>query len=248
MMHHIQPFWQAGAHLLWPGKCLICKECIHPADEGLCPSCWQDLAQAVGADYCRRCGRDVSPYGIINGRCGHCQELNLAYDGIIRVGSYESALRSMILSLKFRERTEWTDRLSRMLEQALMASSFLAHIDLLVPVPLHWRRQLGRGFNQSCLLARKMRSLQIPVATDLVRIRNTKQQWDLTPAQRRRNVRGAFSVRKGHRFAGKTLALVDDVTTSGATLEECAATLKQAGASKVYAAVLATANPEKKIC
>jgi ComF family protein len=244
LFRRIGPFWQAGTHLLWPGKCLICRECIHPADEGLCPSCWQDLAQAVGADYCRRCGRDVSPYGIINGRCGFCQEMEFAYDGIVRVGSYETSLRSMILALKFREQTEWIDRLSEMLRQTLITSSFFPGIELLVPVPLHWLRRLKRGFNQSCLLAEKLHTLGIPIAADLVRIRNTEQQWDLTPAQRRRNVRGAFAVRKGHPFAGKTLALVDDITTSGATLEECAKTLKQAGASNVYAVVLATARPE----
>jgi ComF family protein len=237
-------FCHAGMHLLWPGKCLICGRSILPAEEGLCSSCWQDLTAVVSADYCRRCGRDVSPYGVVNGRCGYCQELDFACDGIIRAGSYDSALRSMILAMKFRERTEWAPRLSRMLGQVLMASPFFSEIDLLVPVPLHWLRWLRRGFNQSCLLAEGMRSLGIPVSSDLVRIRNTEQQWDLTPAQRRRNVRGAFAVRKGHPFTCRSIALVDDVTTSGATLEECAKTLKQAGARRVYAAVLATAKPE----
>jgi predicted amidophosphoribosyltransferase len=75
----------------------------------------------------------------------------------------------------------------------------------------------------------------------LVRVRHTKQQWDLNSAQRRRNVKGAFGVRKGHLFEDKTVALIDDITTSGATLAECAKTLKQAGARKVIASVLAAA-------
>ena len=79
------------------------------------------------------------------------------------------------------------------------------------------------------------------ISTDLVRIRNTQQQWDLTHPQRRRNVKGAFAVRKGHPFNEKTVLLVDDISTSGATLNECAKTLKAAGAKKVYTAVLATA-------
>jgi competence protein ComFC len=233
---------QAGGHVLWPGRCLACKAAVLPSDDRLCQSCWQELSKAVSAEYCRRCGRDVSPYGIVLGRCGHCQDKQYQYDGIIRVGRYESTLRSMTLSLKFAERTEWAATLSGMLRQAVMAVGMHAAFDCLVPVPLHWRRRLGRGFNQSHLLAKGLKLPSVPVSTDLVRIRNTEQQWNLKPPQRRRNVKGAFAVRKGHPFDGKTVALVDDITTSGATLEECAKILKQAGAQKVVALVIAAAN------
>jgi len=241
LFHHILPYYQAGGHLLWPGRCSVCRESILPTDEGLCQSCWGDLSKAVSADYCRRCGRDVSVYGIVGGKCGHCQDLQLEYDGIIRVGSYESTLRSMILKLKFSEKTEWVAPLATMLRQAMTVVHLSEQIDMLVPVPLHWRRRIKRGFNQSHLLTKKLKLPRIPVSTDLVRVRHTKQQWDLTPPQRRRNVKGAFAVRKGHPFTGKTIALVDDITTSGATLTECAKALKQAGAVKVVSVVLATA-------
>ena len=241
LFHRILPFYQAGGHFLWPRRCLICGISILPIDEGLCPSCWGDLAKAVSADYCRRCGRDGSVYGIVGGKCGHCQDLQIEYDGVVRVGCYESSLRSMILSLKFSERTEWVVPLATMLRQAMTTARLSEQIDMLVPVPLHWRRQIKRGFNQSHLLAKRVKLPQISVSTDLVRVRHTKQQWDLNSAQRRRNVKGAFAVRKGHPFAGKIVALVDDITTSGATLTECAKALKQAGAVKVVSVVLATA-------
>lgn len=242
LFRRILPFYQAGGHFLWPARCPICRASILPTDEGLCQSCWQDLAGAVSADYCRRCGRDVSVYGIVQGRCGHCQDLQFEYDTVIRVGSYESTLRSMILSLKFSEKTEWVAPLATMLRQAITTGRLYEQIDMLIPVPLHWRRRIKRGFNQSYLLAQKLKLPQTPVSTDLVRVRHTKQQWDLNSAQRRRNVKGAFAVRKGHPFTGKTVALVDDITTSGATLAECARTLKQGGAQKVVAVVLATAH------
>jgi competence protein ComFC len=241
LIYRILPFYQVGGHFLWPGRCLVCRVSILPLDEGLCQSCWQDLSKAVSADYCRRCGRDVSVYGIVQGKCGHCQDLKFEYDGVIRVGSYESTLRSMILSLKFSEKTEWVAPLATMLRQAMTTGRLPEQIDMLVPVPLHWRRRIKRGFNQSHLLAKKLKLPQIPVSTDLVRVRHTKQQWDLNSAQRRRNVKGAFAVRKGHLFTGKTVALIDDITTSGATLAECAKTLKQAGAQKIVSVVLATA-------
>ncbi len=232
---------QAGGHILWPGQCLACKAPILPSDDRLCRRCWQELSQAVSADYCRRCGRDVSPYGIVAGRCGHCQDEPYHYDGIVRVGRYESTLRSLTLSLKFAERTEWAAMLSGMLRQAVLTGGLSAAFDYLVPVPLHWKRRLQRGFNQSHLLAKGLKLPQVPVSTDLVRIRNTQQQWNLKPPQRRRNVKGAFAVRKGHPFDGKTVALVDDIITSGATLNECAKILKRAGARKVIALVIAAA-------
>jgi ComF family protein len=143
--------------------------------------------------------------------------------------------------MKFSESTEWAEPLAMMLRNVAMSVNITKGIHTVVPVPLHWRRRLQRGFNQSFLLARKLRLSGVPISTDLVRIRHTQQQWDLNPAQRRKNVKGAFAVRKGHHFEGKRIALVDDITTSGATLNECAKTLKASGAEKVIAFVVATA-------
>lgn len=229
------------SHLFWPGRCLVCRKSVCAEDEHLCAVCWQNLSKSVASDYCRCCGREVSPFGIINGRCGFCQDKTFQFDGIVRAGVYESTLRSLILAFKFSEKTELCDRLSPMLKHAVDAGGFMEEVDMIAPVPLHWRRQLWRGFNQSYLLAKSLKTGDVRVSTDLVRIRNTAQQWDLTPPQRRRNVKGAFAVRKGHPFENKTVLLVDDITTSSATLNECAKTLKAAGANKVYTAVLATA-------
>lgn len=234
-------FFEGPAQILWPNACAVCHKPILPTDDKLCRTCWQEISKAIASDYCRRCGRDVSPFGIVNGRCGFCRDLEFPWAGMIRVGSYADAFRSLILSLKFSERTEWADRLALMLQNAVLAAGIADQIDFIVPVPLHWRRRLRRGFNQSKLLAQKMRLDGPAVQTDLVRIRYTEQQWNLTAPQRRRNVKGAFAVRRGHPFEGKSVLLVDDITTSGATLAECSKILKQAGAQKVFAAVLAAA-------
>ena len=100
-----------------------------------------------------------------------------------------------------------------------------------------------RGYNQSLLIAKRLHFKSAPVNTDLVRIRNTPAQPTMTsPTQRARNVAGAFAVRDGHNFEGKNICLVDDIKTTGATANECAKTLKQAGAEKVYVLVLAVAG------
>lgn len=229
-------------YLLFPPSCIICQAPVRRDDGGLCATCWQDLIRCTAVDYCRRCGRNASPFGIVNNRCGGCQDEQFAFDGVIRAGLYESTLRNLVLAFKFRQRTEYAPRISRMMKDALAAAGLMRRIDYIVPVPLHWRRRLERGYNQSLYLSRGLCTHPARVSTDLVRIRYTRRQWNLTEAQRRRNVKNAFAVRRGHPFAGKTIALVDDITTSGATLTECAKVLKDAGAEKVYAVVAAVAH------
>jgi ComF family protein len=148
----------------------------------------------------------------------------------------------MILAFK-NDRTELDSILGFLADTALQASAFGEKIDFLVPVPLHWMRKLIRGYNQSHILAKKLNSHSAKINTDLVRIRYTKQQPMMTsPAKRRKNVAGAFAVRCAHKFSGRNICLIDDIKTTGATLNECAKVLKAAGANKVFALVLAVAG------
>jgi ComF family protein len=133
-----------------------------------------------------------------------------------------------------------------MMKDALAVSGVARSIDCFVPVPLHWRRRLERGYNQALCLSRGVCTPPASVSTDLVRTRYTRRQWSLTETQRRTNVKNAFAVRRGHPFGGKTVCLVDDITTSGATLNECAKALKAAGAARVYTLVAAVAHPDNR--
>lgn len=232
-------------HLLWPTICLSCRTRKDDLDTFLCGDCWRDLMSACGGDYCPHCGRQASRFGRIGDRCGDCQDRQLAFDGIARAGVYGGTLRQIILSMKFQDRGELAKPLTRILNAALQSAPFADSIDWFVPVPLHWRRRLSRGFNQSRMLAKGLVHPSAAVNTDLVRVRNTPTQWSLDPAQRRRNVRGAFAVREGHKFSGKQVCLVDDITTSGATLNECAAVLREAGVVKIYALVAAVAMQDR---
>lgn len=225
--------------LVFPPRCEVCSALLEHSGQLFCGDCWTDLQRAMSSDYCRRCGQVASPYGIVNGRCGGCQDTELSYDGLVRVGVYEGVLRSIILSFKFHEKTEFSAPLGGWLRDALSVCPWRSEIDFFVPVPLHWRRWLERGYNQAALLARQICYKPAAVCCDLARIRYTRRQWQLTEHQRRRNVKGAFAVRKGHPFSGKTICLVDDISTTGATLEECAAVLKAVGAVRVYAVVAA---------
>jgi ComF family protein len=233
-------FWGLN-HLLWPALCVNCKAAILESEKDLCRNCWSEIMRCSGGDYCRRCGKDASIYAAVDNGCAACHQSEIHFDAIARSGVYDGALRNMILAFKYNDRTEFDRLLCMLADSALTGSGFPGEIDFFVPVPLHWRRRLWRGYNQSLFICKGLSGLSGRVNTDLVRIRHTKRQWNLTPADRKRNVSGAFAVRKGHKFSGQTLCLVDDITTSGATLNECAKTLKEAGAKSVYAVVVTVA-------
>ena len=234
--------WQGANHLLWPAVCINCRESISETDGGLCRKCWDDLLECTGADYCRRCGRDASKFALIDGACGDCQDGGFTFDNIARAGVYAKSLKDMIVGLK-RGKTELDLVLGSLADSALQGSGFAHEIEFIVPVPLHWSRRLVRGYNQSLALAKRLKHEGAQISTELVRVRRTKFQPTMqTAAARARNVKGAFAVRRGHRFAERSICLVDDIKTTGATLNECAKTLKEAGASKVFALVLSVAG------
>jgi len=230
--------------LLWPAVCINCKQSICETDKNLCKNCWDELLGCTGADYCPCCGKDASRYAIVEGVCPDCQGKEIYFDQIARAGVYKvgEALQKMILSFK-NGRTELDLTLGFLANSALQGGGFVNAIEFFVPVPLHWSRRLVRGYNQSLVLAKKLKHSSAKINTDLVRIRRTKSQPAMiSAAARARNVAGAFAVRYGHKLAGRKICLVDDIKTTGATLNECAKTLKQAGASKVFGLVLAVAG------
>jgi ComF family protein len=243
-------------HLVWPACCLNCYKSIDGDDNIICRSCFDDLISLSGGQYCRRCGRDCSSYGQLDGFCPACQDEQFLFDGIARGGIYDGVLRDLILLFK-NGKTEADNMLALLLRSSLQGSAFSQTIDYFVPVPLHWTRRLRRGYNQSLLLTKLItdspgRSPAQPggktkISTDLVRIRKTKLQSGLsTAASRAKNVAGAFAVRRDHKLSGRTVCLVDDIKTTGATLNECSRTLKQAGVSKVYSLVLAVAGQDTR--
>jgi len=235
---------QSVNQLLWPAVCSNCRESICESDKSLCKDCWGELLACTGGDYCPRCGRDASRYGLVEGVCPDCQGKEIHFDRIARSGVYkkEQTLPKMILAFK-KGRTELDSMLGFLANSALDGSSFCNDIEFFVPVPLHWSRRLWRGYNQSLVLAKKLKHRTAKICTDLVRIRRTKSQPMMpSPAARIANVAGAFAVRRRHIFTGRNICLVDDIKTTGATLNECAKTLKEAGASKVFALVLAVAG------
>lgn len=146
------------------------------------------------------------------------------------IGAYEGALRSVVHALKYQERRSVATRLGLLMRAS--GVDVLADADGVVPIPLHPRRQWERGFNQAAELAAH---LGVPIVHALRRTRATPSQVSLPAEERRENVRGAFAPARHAPVRGLRLVLVDDVSTTGATLEACAEVLREAGAAEIRA-------------
>ena len=172
-----------------------------------------------------------------SGRCALCRLGLNGFDQVYSFGAYEGVLRKLIHVFKFAGVRTLKRPLGSLLARALPRES---SFDAIVPMPLHWRRRWQRGFNQSELLAREIgRKWSVPVCALVRRKKATAPQAGLTSAQRRKNVQGAFEVRKGKRLKGMRILLIDDVLTTGATASACARALKRAGAAHVTFLALA---------
>jgi len=192
--------------------------------------------------YCPGCGRDTSPYALLKSRCLRCLDRPALIEALARCGVYEGRFQEMILHFK-NGGTELLSVLGPLADSALQGAAFAGHIDLFVPVPLHWSRYLARGYNQATIIARYLKHQRAIMRPVLSRKRATHPQPSMpSPSARSRNVRNAFSLKKRHGVQGKAVCLVDDIKTTGATLNECAAVLQRGGAERVYALVLAVAG------
>jgi ComF family protein len=174
------------------------------------------------------------------GRCGLCRRGLSGFDAAYSFGAYEGTLRKLIQLFKYGKVSSLAKPLGRMLADALPRERVY---DLIVPMPMHWRRRWSRGFNQAELLARVIAGrLNLSVSGAVHRLKATPPQAGLTAAQRRANMSGAFAIRRPDLVRGKRILLVDDVLTTGATAGACARVLKRAGAAKVEVLTVARAD------
>ena len=229
------------ADLLYPRSCASCGRPVHGEEAALCPDC-RLRVPAVALPYCDTCGDPVA--GDVPGpyTCPWCRKTRPAFAWARSAVRYAGPVRPCIRALKYRAGFWVLPELSRWLE-ALWATcpADSRTADAIVPVPLHFLRAWGRTYNQAALVAALLSRLSgLPVRTRwLRRLRPTPTQTHLTAAQRARNVSGVFGVPSRRAVRGRRIILVDDVMTTGATLNECARALRAAGAEAVMAITVA---------
>jgi len=219
--------------LLFPKACLICRQ----EGEFLCVSCSNTLT--VIAPSCLIC-KSRCPEGKICHSCRKKTPIRRIYTPFTYKNKH---VRNLIHVYKYERAKELAEPLAKFVTGAMRKANFIAKKNMvIIPVPLHWRRERERGFNQSELIALKIsESLGLPVLEKtMARRKNTLPQIDMkNDVIRRQNISGAFAISNPKSIVGKTIILVDDVITSGATINEAANTLREAGAKSVWAAAIA---------
>jgi ComF family protein len=246
-LHHLGNFRREATvglvQLLYPGCCHLCGVLLPPEIKDFCPGCRSGLITDPFSA-CPRCAGTIGPYVTTAGGCVGCRGETFAFDAALRLGPYGGVLRDAVLFLKHHGGEGLAELLGELWVQRDAQRFRDLGADVVLPVPLHWWRRLRRGYNQSAALAGGIaRQLRIPCYPSwLRRLRNTPDQTLQSPAGRRENVRGAFRARPSARLQGRTVLLVDDVFTTGATANEAARALRTAGAARVLVATLARAG------
>ena len=227
-----QEIKRAILDLLFPPRCVGCRE----TGVSLCARCREEF-ELIEPPFCPHCGRPRS-----NSRlCPLCQHDPLRIDGVRSVAYHDGVLREAIHGFKYSNLRDLAIPLGELMSDYWRKRPLPAGI--LVPVPLHHGRLRERGYNQAALLTRELgKTVGLPISEDsLARVRATRPQVELGPQERKENVYGAFRC-SDVQLKGKRILLIDDVCTTGATLQACSIALKQAGARSVWALTLARAR------
>ncbi|MBI4837753.1 MAG: ComF family protein [Nitrospirae bacterium] len=221
-------------NVLFPESCPVCrKPSTFHKTAPICAECWDGISPYNGA-ICRICGKSLVSDASIE--CGGCITKKPVFKQARSFGLYDGTLKEAINLLKYHK----IKRLSKPLS-AIISTAEITGTDAVLPVPLYKKRLRHREFNQSALLAKYLAgNMGVPLAMGcLVKVRDTMPQVGLSAQEREKNIKNAFEVRDKGFIQGKTLMLVDDVITTGATVRECSRQLKKAGAKYIYVMALA---------
>lgn len=220
---------ETALNILYPRRCPVCHRILRDQKALICPEC-ENVFQPIKEGYCLKCGSPVKPE---EEYCRDCAGKRRSFDEGRGIFLYDQKMRRSLIRYKYYGSREYADYYAVSMYRYGRGNILRWKPDVIIPVPLHRRKLRMRGFNQSGILAEKLGIfLDIPVSEGTLRkIRGTRSQKKLDAAQRRKNLRQAF--RAERRLDGLTVLLVDDVYTTGSTVEAAAACLKEAGAKKV---------------
>lgn len=231
-------FLQKLLNIFFPLKCIICRSL--DTENYVCYSCWSKV-NFITRPYCKICSFPFLYEELHDAICGQCIKRDPVYDRLISVMKYDEYSKKIIHRFKYQDKLEITQYLSDLMLGA--AKEIIGEIDYIIPVPMHRYKLLKRGFNQAALLARviarKAKKKYLPDL--LIKVKNSKPQIGLNKNEREKNVKNAFKINESYNdlLENKSILLIDDVITTGATIEECCHVLRQIRRSKIYILSLA---------
>lgn len=244
---------EALASVLFPAPCRICAEMLDSASRiPVCSTCLASLRSYSGPQ-CARCGRPIVSQAVTQldseALCLLCRRDVYDFEFARSYGAYTDAMAAAVILLKYQQVTPLAGWFANNLHEVAKAHLTLREVDVVIPVPQHSTRQRERGYNHAELIARPLaRSLGLPCRSFLLlRNRPRPEKLRLTVHERWSTVRGAYGVRQGARVDNLRVLLVDDVFTTGATLDSCSRALRRAGAAYVAALTVARALPHGQL-
>lgn len=246
MAYGIRAAADALISVLFPAPCAMCGEALTAAGLlPICEDCFTSLAPLRGA-FCAACGRPFPSETALDARipqCYACRQGLYAFDAARSYGAYTDQMVRAIGLLKYERMTRLGAWFAEKLHFVVRQNAMLGKIDVVVPVPLHPSRQRERGYNQAELIAKPLaRKLKVPLSSYLlVRTKPRPDRLLLSRRERWLTVRGAYEMRKGARIDNMRVLLIDDVFTTGATLDACAKALRKSGAKTVMGLTVARA-------
>ncbi len=223
-------------NLIIPPACLVCGQRLDEQAQIICEACEAKIAP-LGSNICSVCGSEST-----GNPCKVCAEEHFSFDSARSVFKFDGPVKELVHQLKYNGFLSPAGYFTLPVAELIDSNKELQNYDFICPVPLHRVRERERGYNQSALIAYGSAALTgIPYAEPVSRKIYTRSQTLLSKALRVKNLKGAFVIRDKSAVAGKIILLIDDVFTTGSTLNEVAKTLLAAGASKVTALTVARA-------
>ena len=223
--------------LLYPPRCTFCEEIIPlTVDNLVCYPCEEEYP-LIDDPTCTQCGKQLAHDHEF---CIDCKEAKHLYDQGIALYPYQGMIKESLYRFKYGGRRKYAHFFAENMARKLEESTFWHQVDLIVPVPVSEERLKTRGYNQAEELAGHLSKMtKVPYNKDrLIRVKDTKPQSEFGPRQRSENIKNAFACKWPLEDQYKVILIIDDIYTTGSTINECAKILKQSGADKIYSCVV----------
>lgn len=232
----MNPILKSLIMFIFPARCRLCGEALDPSDGYyICRRCWNEK-EFLNHPYCEICGHPLNPEANLPDKiyqCRYCPE-EVNFRKARSIVDYDSSVGEAIKLLKYHGKIVMAKLLAELMVDALPNLFFIEDYDLIIPVPIHKKRYIKRGYNQVEVIGRILsHEVNIPLEVlNLVKIKDTPSQTSLGISDRKKNVRGSFEIADPTDLEGKRILLIDDVMTTGATVNECSKVLANKGKTK----------------
>ncbi len=241
MITDFQYFFRHFINIVYPVFCAVCACNINENPGiGICESCLKKIQVNV-SPFCPECGFKINAISQSKQPCVFCKDTHYNFDRALNVCGYQGIAKTCIHLFKYKRKIALGVILADIMTRFLKEHATISEIDIVSAVPLHSSKIRERGFNQADIFAVRISdSLKLAYSSNnLCRVRKTRSQFSLNKKQRAENLAEAFTCKDAKQFRGKSVLLIDDIFTTGATFNECARVLKQAGARRVIAVSMA---------